>query len=210
MLLLSETCKSVRLNDGKAAFPFPIKSIIIFKSLYELTKCASVLRERGPIRTSHRKAENDPRKTKRWGGKKRSTYPNPLGVSGKGKRRASPPPANPALILVTSLQSPHPLPASVSNEGNSARKAPRHRSDSARSQISSRAASRSENWTDEGEKKKKKKKPQHTPIFCVFDEISLSPVSSKSFFNHLIRSSAIYYLLLVLIGSRRCRLFAHP
>lgn len=84
------------------------------------------------------------------------------------KGKGAPPPANPALILVTSLQSPHPLPASVSNGGNSARKAPRHRSDSARSHISSRAASRSENWTDEGgEKKEKKTNPTH-PNFLRF------------------------------------------
>lgn len=78
------------------------------------------------------------------------------------KGNGASPRANPALILVTSLQSPHPLPASVSNEGNSARKAPRHRSDSARSQISSRAASRSENWTDEGGEK------TNTPQFSAF------------------------------------------
>lgn len=108
------------------------------------------------------------------------------------KGKGASPPANPALILVTSLQSPHPLPASVSNGGNSARKAPRHRSDSARSQISSRAASRSENWTDEGEKKKKKK-PQHTPIFCDFDEISLFPRFLKEFLQPF--HSFVGYLL---------------
>lgn len=113
------------------------------------------------------------------------------------KGKGASPPANPALILATSLQSPHPLPASVSNEGNSARKAPRHRSDSARSQIPSRAASRSENWTDEGRNKKTKKTTQCSafstrfPLFRFLKEF-LQPF--HSFVGYLLFTFSPYWL----------------